>query len=89
MRDLLTARNANSDNLKIREGTHGGVYIEGVTESYVNSVEQVYQMMEAGQANRAIGQCAERLRGVPERVWSPPHVLTSFLCVPGPQPRQI
>jgi hypothetical protein len=54
VRDLLTVRNANSDNLKIREGQHGGVYIEGVTETYVNSVDQVLQIIQQGQDNRAI-----------------------------------
>jgi kinesin family protein 5 len=54
VRDLLTARNANSDNLKIREGTHGGVYIENVVETYVNSVEQVLALMEQGQSARAL-----------------------------------
>jgi hypothetical protein len=54
VRDLLTARNSGSDNLKIREGTHGGVYIEGVTETYVNSVEQILSLMDDGQRNRAV-----------------------------------
>jgi len=54
VRDLLTARSAGSDNLKIREGTHGGVYIENVVETYVNSVEQVLALMEQGQAARAL-----------------------------------
>ena len=54
VRDLLTARNSGSDNLKIREGTHGGVYIEGVTETYVNSVEQILALMDDGQRNRAV-----------------------------------
>ena len=54
MRDLLTARNSNSDNLKIREGTHGGVYIENVTETYVNSIDSVMELMQKGQDNRAI-----------------------------------
>lgn len=54
VRDLLTARNSGSDNLKIREGTHGGVYIEGVTETYVNSVDQILALMDEGQRNRAV-----------------------------------
>lgn len=79
VRDLLTARNANSDNLKIREGTHGGVYIENVTEQYVNSIEQVYQMMEAGQANRAIGQCKQRFFWLSLRPLLPCRVLRLLL----------
>ena len=60
VRDLLVTPQrgggplAGSDNLKIREGTHGGVYIEGVTETYVNNIESVYELMEKGQNSRAI-----------------------------------
>jgi len=54
VRDLLTSRSAGSDNLRIREAQHGGVYIEGVTETYVNSIEHVLSLMQQGQDNRAI-----------------------------------
>lgn len=73
MRDLLTARSPATDNLKIREGTHGGVYIEGVTETYVNSIEQVMQMMQQGQDNRAIGQTSAHHTCWQRRPWITHH----------------
>ena len=53
VRDLLTTRSSGADNLKIREGARG-VYIEGVTEVYVSSHEQVLEILAQGVANRAV-----------------------------------
>ncbi len=52
IRDLLNTQSQGSDNLKVRENQHG-VYIEGVTETYVSSHEQVVEIINAGAAHRA------------------------------------
>jgi kinesin family protein 5 len=50
IQDLLSP---GSDSLKVRDNQHG-VYIEGVTETYVDNFEHVLDCMRTGQNNRAI-----------------------------------
>lgn len=42
------------DNLRIRETRNKGVYIEGVTETYVTCNQEVLDLMDLGARNRAI-----------------------------------
>jgi kinesin family protein 5 len=50
IRDLL---NPEEDNLRIREGGYkNGIWIQGVTEQYVSSCEDILEIIEAGNANR-------------------------------------
>ena len=50
IRDLLQPQN---DNLPIHEEKMRGVYVKGLTEFYVGSVPEVYEVMRAGGNNRA------------------------------------
>jgi Kinesin motor domain len=51
VRDLL---NPAQDNLKIREGKKKGIYIDGVTDFYVGSFNDVLRIMKKGDMNRSI-----------------------------------
>jgi len=51
IKDLLHPAN---DNLKIRESKNKGIWIQGVTETYATSNEEVLEIMETGSRNRAI-----------------------------------
>ncbi|KAK9323590.1 P-loop containing nucleoside triphosphate hydrolase protein [Lipomyces orientalis] len=51
IKDLLQATN---DNLPIHEEKSKGVYVKGLSEIYVASVEEVYEVMRQGAAARAV-----------------------------------
>eukprot|EP00918_Siedleckia_nematoides_P037743 GHVU01081842.1.p1 GENE.GHVU01081842.1~~GHVU01081842.1.p1 ORF type:complete len:625 (+),score=148.66 GHVU01081842.1:1602-3476(+) len=53
IKDLLDT-NGTRDNLKIREDTVRGIYVEDLTEWYVGSVEEVFQCFKFGHANRSV-----------------------------------
>ena len=40
----------------MREEKARGIYVEGATELYVSTLEDVYQVMELGQTNRAVAE---------------------------------
>ena len=52
IRDLLDPHRMKN-NLTIREDKANGIYIAGVTEEYVTSVEELLQCMQSGAFNRA------------------------------------
>lgn len=45
---------AVQDNLPIHEDKVNGVYVKGVTEVYVASVEEVYEVLNRGSSNRVV-----------------------------------
>ncbi|KAK7179612.1 Kinesin heavy chain [Paraphaeosphaeria sporulosa] len=51
IRDLLVPQN---DNLPIHEEKNKGVYVKGLLEVYVSSVEEVYEVMRRGGDSRAV-----------------------------------
>lgn len=51
IKDLLNTRN---DNLPIHEDKARGVYVKGLTEEYVSSAEEVYEVMRQGGSSRAV-----------------------------------
>lgn len=51
IKDLLNPRN---DNLPIHEDKARGVYVRGLTEEYVSSAEEVYEVMRQGGKARAV-----------------------------------
>lgn len=51
IKDLLNPRN---DNLPIHEDKARGVYVKGLTEEYVSSAEEVYEVMRQGSGARAV-----------------------------------
>ncbi|CAG9323807.1 unnamed protein product [Blepharisma stoltei] len=51
IKDLL---NVNKVNLKVHEDRTRGVYIEGLTEKYASSSEEVYHLMKVGTENREV-----------------------------------
>src|SRR5277367_6849691 len=51
IRDLLAPQN---DNLPIHEEKNRGVYVKGLLEIYVSSVQEVYEVMRRGGASRAV-----------------------------------
>lgn len=56
IRDLLEV---SKNDLKIREDKNRGIYIQDVTENYVISDMEVYDLMRLGNNNRAI--CATNM----------------------------
>jgi kinesin family protein 5 len=52
IRDLLDPK---KNNLKIHEHLNKGVYVKDMTESYVGSEDEVFQLLKIGNENRAIG----------------------------------
>uniref|UniRef100_A0A804NNK2 Kinesin-like protein n=1 Tax=Zea mays TaxID=4577 RepID=A0A804NNK2_MAIZE len=50
--DLLTLE---GQKLKIRESLDRGVYVSGLREEIVNSAEQVFELLQLGEANRHFG----------------------------------
>ncbi|CAG9310172.1 unnamed protein product [Blepharisma stoltei] len=52
IRDLLAPEH---DNLKIRENKIMGVYVEGITESYTSTGDEVFEWMKYGTKNRTVG----------------------------------
>ena len=52
LKDLL---NTDNDSLSIREEKQRGVYIENLTEVSITSADEVYNIMKAGNSNRAVG----------------------------------
>ncbi|CAG9317839.1 unnamed protein product [Blepharisma stoltei] len=55
MEDVKDLLNENKGKLKIREDKARGVYLEGLTEVYVSSGEEVYELLEYGNSNRVVG----------------------------------
>lgn len=53
IQDLL---DTSKSNLKVREEKSKGIWVEGATEVYVSSEEDVVAVIEAGQANRSIAE---------------------------------
>lgn len=51
IRDLLVPQN---DNLPVHEDKQRGVYVKGLGEFYVGSVEEVYHVLERGGQSRAV-----------------------------------
>jgi kinesin family protein 5 len=51
IRDLLAPQN---DNLPIHEEKNRGVYVKGLLEIYVSSVQEVYEVMRRGGTTRAV-----------------------------------
>src|SRR3984957_16824544 len=51
IRDLLAPQN---DNLPIHEEKNRGVYVKGLLELYVSSVDEVYEVMRRGAMTRAV-----------------------------------
>lgn len=51
IRDLLVPQN---DNLPVHEEKSRGVYVKGLLEIYVSSVQEVYEVMRRGDATRAV-----------------------------------
>jgi hypothetical protein len=47
-------RSATEDNLSIHEDKARGVYVKGLTEVYVGSEKEVYEVMKVGGSARAV-----------------------------------
>lgn len=52
IKDLLDPRKSD---LKVHESKQLGVYVGGMTESYVGSEKEVYEILKVGNENRSIG----------------------------------
>ena len=52
VKDLL---NPQHDNVQIRQDVKRGVYLQGVTESFIAQQDQVYEIMKLGNSNRSVG----------------------------------
>ena len=52
LRDLL---DVSKTDLKIRESPNRGIYVDGVTEKYAATQDDVWNYMEAAYANRIVG----------------------------------
>ncbi|KAK2749392.1 hypothetical protein FQN57_006324 [Myotisia sp. PD_48] len=58
IRDLLVPQN---DNLPIHEEKNRGVYVKGLLEIYVSSVQEVYEVMRRGDSSRAVAATSMNL----------------------------
>lgn len=56
IKDLLAPQN---DNLSIHEDKQRGVYVKNLTDVYVGSEEDVYRVMKAGAASRAVSSTSK------------------------------
>jgi len=45
---------AQNDNLPIHEDKSRGVYVKGLLEVYVSSIEEVFEVMKKGQESRVV-----------------------------------
>lgn len=57
---------AQNDNLSIHEDKTRGVYVKGLSDVYVGSGEEVYEVLKAGGASRAVSSTSRsyaRVRG--------------------------
>jgi kinesin family protein 5 len=61
VKDLL---NPENDNLPIHEEKSKGVYVKGLLEVFVGSVEEVFEAMDQGMANRVTAATSMFLRGL-------------------------
>lgn len=52
LRDLL---DITKDNLKVRESPSRGIYVDGVTEKYAATQDDVWSLMDVAYGNRAVG----------------------------------
>ena len=52
---------AQNDNLSIHEDKARGVYVKNLTDVYVGSEAEVYKVMKAGGASRAVSSTSESL----------------------------
>ena len=50
---------AQNDNLSIHEDKTRGVYVKNLTDVYVGSEAEVYKVMQAGAASRAVSSTSE------------------------------
>lgn len=50
---------AQNDNLSVHEDKTRGVYVKNLSEYYVSSEEEVYKVMKAGGASRAVSSTSE------------------------------
>lgn len=58
IRDLLAPVN---DNLPIHEEKNRGVYVKGLLEIYVSSVDEVYQVLARGGSSRATSSTSKMI----------------------------
>lgn len=56
IKDLLAPQN---DNLSIHEDKQRGVYVKNLTDVYVGSEEDVYRVMKAGGASKAVSSTSK------------------------------
>ena len=57
IRDLLAPR---SNDLKVRENSKLGVYVDGLSEHYVTDDKQITEALRKGTEARAVGFCEAR-----------------------------
>ena len=55
----MSLRSAHNDNLSIHEDKARGVYVKNLTDVYVGSESEVYKVMKAGGASRAVSSTSE------------------------------
>lgn len=50
---------AQNDNLQIHEGKSKGVYVKNLSDYYVGSAKEVYEIMRQGGASRVVTATSE------------------------------
>eukprot|EP00668_Euglena_longa_P041516 GGOE01054657.1.p1 GENE.GGOE01054657.1~~GGOE01054657.1.p1 ORF type:complete len:329 (+),score=102.44 GGOE01054657.1:15-1001(+) len=56
IRDLFSGNKEHKDSMKVREHPKKGVYVEGVIRKVVDTAEDIAQLMEAGNKERAVAK---------------------------------
>ncbi len=82
--DLLST---DSTKLQIHESKESGVYVAGLREDIVTSVEHVLQLLEEGERSRHVGETrmnknSSRSHSIFRMVRTTPHPCHCFTCLP-------
>lgn len=63
--ESLTPSLAQHDNLQVHEEKSRGVYVKNLTDYYVSSAREVYEIMRQGAAARVVTSTSEYLAQLP------------------------
>ena len=65
MEKIMDLLDAKKTNLQVKEDKNRGLYVQDATEVYVSNTEEMFQVMNAGSANRSVA--ATRMNAVSSR----------------------
>lgn len=60
---MSMVRSAQNDNLQVHEEKSKGVYVKGLSDYYVSSAREVYEIMRQGGSARVVSSTSEQIDG--------------------------